>query len=91
MPIITRQVRVTGRVQGVFFRQWTKEQALALGVSGWVRNLPDGSVEALVSGEEKAVAELVKRMRSGPPAAKVATLIEEPSDQASGDGFTVRH
>ena len=88
---VARSVRVSGRVQGVFFRAWAKEQADALGVSGWVRNRSDGSVEGLVAGEEEAVAAMIDRLRSGPPAAKVERLTEEPSDEPAGEGFAVRH
>ena len=62
MGEVARHVRVTGRVQGVFYRAWTREQAHALGVHGWVRNCPDGSVEAHAEGDEQAVEELVVRM-----------------------------
>lgn len=80
---VARRVRVTGRVQGVFFRAWTKEQADQLGVHGWVRNCPDGSVEAHVEGDDTAVLQLLGRLRDGPPAANVSNLdIEnvEPED-----------
>ena len=86
-----RRIRVMGRVQGVFFRAWTREQADALGVSGWVRNRHDGSVEALVAGEDTAVEAMVERMRRGPPSAKVEQLTEEPSDEPAGEEFVVRH
>ena len=52
---IARHISVTGRVQGVFFRSWTREQADALEVTGWVRNCPDGRVDAHLEGEEAAV------------------------------------
>ena len=64
---VARLVRVAGRVQGVFFRAWTRSEAEALGVSGWVCNLADGSVEALIEGEPIAVETLVDRLRRGPP------------------------
>ena len=83
---IARHVRLTGRVQGVFFRQWTCEQARALGVTGWVRNCPDGSVEAHVEGQESKVTDLIERMRRGPAAAHVDNLETghaELSDSAS--------
>ena len=87
----SRRVIVSGRVQGVFFRAWTKEQADALGVSGWVRNCPDGSVEALVAGEADAVEAMIERMRRGPPASKVERLSEEPTDDSTAEGFVIRH
>ena len=87
---VARHVRASGRVQGVFFRGWTAEQAQALGLAGWVRNLPDGSVEALVEGDEPAVARLVELMRAGPPAARVDALAVEPATPTGAPGFTVR-
>ena len=63
-----------GRVQGVAFRHYTGRRALELKVTGWVRNLPDGSVEGLFEGDEGAVADLVEWCRSGPPAARVDRL-----------------
>ena len=91
MARIAKSVRVTGRVQGVFFRAWTREQAGALGVSGWVRNCPDGSVEALVAGEEASVAAMIERMRRGPPGAKVERLTEEAMEESASEGFAIRH
>jgi acylphosphatase len=65
---------VHGRVQGVAFRHHTRQRALELGVTGWVRNLPDGSVEGLFEGDGAAVATMVEWCRSGPPAASVERL-----------------
>lgn len=87
---IARHVRASGRVQGVFYRAWTAEQAGALGVAGWVRNCPDGSVEALVEGDEAAVAQMLDRMRGGPPAARVDHLAVDPATPGGAAGFTVR-
>ena len=68
----TIHVRVTGRVQGVCFRECTRQEALRLGVTGWVRNLQDGSVEALVqSDDDVAVEGMLDWIRSGPPLARV--------------------
>ncbi len=64
-------VFVSGRVQGVFFRQSNQQQAGSLGVKGWVRNLPDGRVEAVFEGEEAAVRALVGFCRKGPTGAQV--------------------
>ena len=88
--IVGRHLSISGRVQGVFFRQWTVEQARELGVAGWVRNCPDGSVEARLSGEEGAVAELIERMRRGPPAAEVAQVQIDEAPPEKSDGFEVR-
>lgn len=71
---VARHVRVSGRVQGVWFRAWTKEQATALAIGGWVRNCDDGSVEAHLEGEAAAVDQLVEKMRRGPPGARVDDL-----------------
>jgi acylphosphatase len=65
---------VSGRVQGVFFRQKTRQRAQNFGVKGWVRNLPDGRVEAVFEGEEDAVAMLVDWCRHGPSYAKVENI-----------------
>ena len=85
MADIARRIRVTGRVQGVFFRVWTQGQARELGVSGWIRNCPDGSVEAHLVGDEDAVARMVERMRRGPSDARVdAVTVEEVEPETTG-------
>ena len=68
---IARRCRVSGRVQGVFYRASTRARAQALGVTGHARNLPDGSVEVLACGEPAAVEALCEWLRQGPPAAEV--------------------
>ncbi len=65
-----RRLRIHGRVQGVFFRNWTRDKARALGVRGWVRNRLDGSVELVAYGEDEAVEVLIAACRTGPPAAE---------------------
>jgi acylphosphatase len=67
--MIALRVRVTGRVQGVWFRGWTKAEAEARGLHGWVRNEADGSVAALIAGPEAAVREMVAALHEGPPLA----------------------
>ena len=62
---------VSGRVQGVFFRDHTRRWASSLGLTGWVRNIPDGRVEVLAEGEKENVEGLVSRLRLGPPLANV--------------------
>jgi acylphosphatase len=68
------RVRIYGRVQGVFFRNWTMDKARSLGVRGWVRNRLDGSVELVAYGEDEAVEALVAACRTGPPAARVERI-----------------
>jgi acylphosphatase len=79
-------VYVTGKVQGVFFRQNTKRQAQSHGVHGWVKNLEDGRVEAVFEGEEEAVKAVVAFCRVGPKAAKVddVAVTWEPSSGEFG-------
>lgn len=80
---------ITGRVQGVWYRAWTEQEAAGLGLDGWVRNLSDGSVEALFSGPEAVVRDMIGRCRSGPPLANVADIAETPTDPPDGQGFTI--
>ena len=89
-PTIARRVRVTGRVQGVFFRAWTAEQAEALGVAGWVRNRAEGGVEALLQGEAKAVEALIEALHRGPPSARVERVEVEDAAPEPLSGFAVR-
>ncbi len=80
-------IYVTGKVQGVFFRQNTKRQAQSRGVCGWVSNLPDGRVEAVFEGEETAVKEVVDYCRHGPSFAKVENCevaFEDFKDEFTG-------
>lgn len=86
-----RAVRVTGKVQGVFFRAWTQSQARELGVSGWVRNCADGSVEAHIEGDEAALKALVDRLHRGPPAAEVAAVTVGAAEDQGLDRFEIRH
>lgn len=82
--------RVTGRVQGVGFRAWTQGQAQALGLNGWVRNEPDGSVTALIVGGSSAVDEMVAALHIGPRWANVTNVETEPAqDVDAATGFLV--
>jgi len=85
-----KRVKVSGRVQGVFFRAWPRDEAIRRGLSGWVRNCSDGSVEALVCGPETAVADLLSALRSGPPRAEVTDVVSEPAPAFDGQGFEIR-
>lgn len=86
---IARHVQVTGRVQGVWFRAWTREQALAEGVSGWVRNQPDGAVEAVIAGPEEAVEALIAKLHDGPPDAKVDAVRVADAEMPDEPGFHI--
>ncbi|HEX8623524.1 MAG TPA: acylphosphatase [Allosphingosinicella sp.] len=77
-----RRVRIHGRVQGVFFRNWTADKARALAVRGWVRNRRDGSVELMAYGADDAIEELIAACHTGPPAAKVERIQVEVAESA---------
>lgn len=81
---------VSGRVQGVFFRQRTKEHADRFGLSGWVRNLPDGRVEGFAQGPGPALASLRDWLAKGPPMARVLQLEWHAAPAEELDGFDVR-
>jgi len=83
-------VRVSGRVQGVGYRAWTVDQAQALNLSGWVRNLPNGDVEAVFSGPASDVDAMVAACRRGPALARVANVMVTPAEPVSGS-FQVRY
>jgi acylphosphatase len=88
--MIARRLRVYGRVQGVSFRDWTERRARSLGLSGWVRNRRDGSVEVLAHGEAGAVEALIEACRAGPPAARVERIDVEPAEgEEPPSGFYV--
>jgi acylphosphatase len=87
---VARRVVVSGHVQGVFFRDQTRRQAHRLGVTGWVRNRADGTVEAHVEGDAGAVDELVRWCRQGPRHADVNEVRVEDAEPAGLDRFTVR-
>ena len=87
--VVRARVRVTGRVQGVWYRQSTASAAQDLGLAGWVRNLPDGSVEAVAEGPRTTVERLVAFMEEGPPHASVEHIDiawEEPEGE---HGFAI--
>ncbi len=84
MAVIRVHIYVSGRVQGVFYRSNTRRKALELGLTGWVRNLPDGRVEAVVEGEEEQVEKLIQWCRRGPPLA-VVTGLEVAREPPTGE------
>ena len=80
---------IQGRVQGVWFRGWTEKTATALGLSGWVLNRQDGSVEAVFSGPVDAVDRMLIDCRDGPPLARVTDIDVSPDTEPDGPGFRV--
>jgi acylphosphatase len=85
--MIARRVFITGRVQGVGFRHWIVREAERLDLAGWVRNLGDGSLEALIEGDQPGVEELLRLCRRGPPHARVAAVVGEPAQPTGQPGF----
>ena len=84
------KAQIQGRVQGVFFRAWTQERARELGLTGWVRNLPDGSVEWLAQGRREALTELERLSHRGPPSARVEKVLSEwIEDEADWKDFRI--
>ena len=88
--MIRRRVAVRGHVQGVFFRETTRRRALAAGVAGWVRNQPDGAVEAVFEGERDGVERLVAFVREGPRGARVDWVDVDSEEPEGLAGFEIR-
>jgi acylphosphatase len=82
------RLRITGRVQGVGYRAWALQMASRLGLRGWVRNRSDGSVEAVIIGEEDAVDRMIEACREGPYAARVADVAVSDAADDGSPGFT---
>ena len=85
------RVRIHGKVQGVWYRAWTNEEARELGIDGWVRNRKDGTVEAVFAGTVADVDRMLELCRSGPPLARVDTIDVESEGEAPPAGFEQRH
>lgn len=90
MDPIARHAIISGRVQGVAFRHHTKTKARELGLTGWVKNLPDGRVEVWAEGAENEVDALIAWLREGPPFARVASVHVDVVHPAGDDAFRVR-
>jgi acylphosphatase len=88
--VVRRRVVVTGRVQGVFFRDTTRRRAEAAGVAGWASNRPDGAVEAVFEGDPEAVDQLVEFSRRGPGRADVKSVDVFDEEPEGLSGFEVR-
>lgn len=87
---VTVRVVVSGRVQGVWFRAWTEQEAKALGLDGWVRNRRDGTVEAVLSGDEAVVETMIEALWEGPPLAQVTAIDRFEHGEAVPAGFAVK-
>lgn len=81
-------VFISGRVQGVFFRDYTRREAEKLGLRGWVRNLPDGRVEAVFDGPEDSLEKMIAWCRQGSPRARVDNVEVLPEPESGGESFT---
>ena len=89
MPMKSVKTRIEGKVQGVWFRAWTEKTATGLGLDGWVRNRPDGSVEALFSGPAEIVDRMLADCRNGPPLSRVTKVQADPADAPVQAGFKI--
>ena len=96
MPVVSEDgeiaclVRSSGRLQGVWYRGWTCDEAVQRGLTGWVRNRGDGSVEALFAGPAGPVEEMINACRQGPPAAEVLKVEIEKADMPEQRRFELR-
>lgn len=90
MTTTTVRVIISGRVQGVGYRAWTGATARNLNLKGWVRNLPDGTVEAVFSGKEMDVMRMLSACKMGPPASKVMSLTQLPCNEVPEGPFMSR-
>ena len=86
---LARRLVISGHVQGVGFRWFTKDAARREGLTGWVRNLPDGRVEALVEGDEEAVVRVERALRAGPRSAHVDTVAVDDQEPGGYRSFTI--
>nr|WP_294810347.1 acylphosphatase [uncultured Sphingomonas sp.] len=89
--MVTQRILVSGRVQGVGYRDWVVRTAQRTGLTGWVRNVRDGRVEILVSGDDDTVAQLIEGCREGTPLARVENVeAYSAEDEKQAKGFTKR-
>ena len=87
LAMTAARLRITGRVQGVGYRAWAMQTAAQLGLRGWVRNRADGSVEALVIGDENATAAMIEACHDGPFAARVSDVAVSEAEDDGSKGF----
>ncbi|MBI5136349.1 MAG: acylphosphatase [Nitrospirae bacterium] len=91
MSHVSTEIWVSGHVQGVWFRAFTQKAAQALGVTGYVENLPDGRVHLVAEGTPDRVAALLARLEEGPPGARVDHITSEPVEAEAFTAFTIRY
>ena len=84
-------MRIYGKVQGVWFRAHTKDIADKLGIKGWVRNVPDGSVEAVFEGDDESVEKIIEWCHRGPPLARVERVEVEYEEPRGEEKFEIRY
>jgi len=84
-------VRVSGRVQGVYYRAYTRDRAKSLGINGWVRNIPGGGVEAVLEGERQQVGEMLKAMKSGPSGSLVLGIELSEIEAKGYNDFEIKY
>ena len=87
--MVQSHIHIYGQVQGVFYRASMQEKARELGVTGWVRNCADGSVEAMICGPESAISTLISWCQDGPPSARVDDVQVSPVASTPFDGFNI--
>jgi acylphosphatase len=88
---VRKRVLVSGRVQGVWYRGAMQSEARSLGLVGWVKNLPDGRVEAVVQGTTESVSEILRWCETGPPAASVSSVDSRDEPVSELTDFDVRY
>ena len=88
--VVCRRSWVSGRVQGVFYREWSVSRAREIGVTGWIRNRRDGRVEAYAVGEPPQLDRFVEKLREGSPASRVEGIAVEEAEVERCDGFVRR-
>jgi len=84
-------VRVSGRVQGVYYRAYTRDRAKSLGINGWVRNIPGGGVEAVLEGERRKVGEMLNAMKSGPSGSVVLGMELSEIEAKGYNDFEIKY
>ena len=82
---------IDGRVQGVYYRAFTRDQASELGLNGWVRNMPDGRVEAVFEGPKERIEQVIVACQKGPPGARVSHMDISWEPLAGEKGFEIRY